>query len=326
MQAPAFWFARPGVLSALLSPLSWVWRLGTAWRHWRARPEKMSVPVICIGNLTAGGAGKTPMAEAWLMRLQGAGHAVHLVSRGYGGSTAGPHRVDPAKDTADLVGDEPLLLAQLAPVWVSRDRAAGARAAIAAGATLILLDDGFQNPSLVKDASVLMVDAGQGFGNRHVLPAGPLREPVAPGLARADLVVLVGAEAAQKAARARWPELDSAIAATLAPMATGLDLAGQRVVAFAGIGRPEKFFETLRSLGAELVAAHGFPDHHVYAPRVLDRILREARGSGSLVVTTEKDAVKLPPAWRREVMALPVRLTPADWAPFDELVAKIVTE
>lgn len=326
MRPPEFWFAAPGLFSALLTPVSWLWRLGTAWRNWRARPRRAPVPVVCIGNLTVGGAGKTPMAAAWLMRLQEAGHEVHLVSRGYGGSVSGPHRVDPVRDNAAEVGDEPLLLAQMAPVWAARDRAAGAEAAAAAGATLVLLDDGFQNPGLNKDAAILMVDASQGFGNRQIVPAGPLREPVASGLARADLVVLVGDPPAQQMARSRWPELAGAVSARLAPVETGLDLTGQPVVAFAGIGRPEKFYETLGGMGARLLACHSFPDHHVYTLQVLDRMRREAASQGAMLVTTEKDAVKLPAPFRREVMALPVRMTPADWDPFDQIIATLCTK
>lgn len=323
---PAFWFRAPGVLSALLTPASWFWRLGAALRSWRTTPVRVPVPVICIGNLTVGGAGKTPMAAALLARIAATGREVHLVSRGYGGRLAGPHRVDPLGDSAADVGDEPLMLAQSAVVWVARDRAAGARAAAEAGAELIILDDGFQNPGLVKDMGIVMVDAGQGFGNRRVVPAGPLREPVSAGLARADLVVLVGDQASRSAARARWPELGTALDAELQPVRTGLDLAGQPVLAFAGIGRPEKFYDTLRGLGADLVATHDFPDHHTYADRVLERMVREARGAGALMLTTEKDAVKLPPVFRREVMAIPVALVPADWSAIDKIVEDLVTE
>ncbi|MEM0945485.1 MAG: tetraacyldisaccharide 4'-kinase, partial [Pseudomonadota bacterium] len=234
-----------------------------------------------------------------------------------------PHRVDPLADRAERVGDEALLLASWAPVWVARDRAAGARAAAAAGVDLVLLDDGFQNPGLRKDASVLMVDAGQGFGNGRVIPAGPLREPVGPGLARADEVVLVGSDKARAAAAERWPGLGDALAAELCPVETGLALKGLPVVAFAGIGRPEKFFETLHREGARLIGAHGFPDHHVYAPQVLRRLVAEARRAGAMLLTTEKDAVRLAPEFRREVMAVPVRLEVADWAPLDRIVARL---
>ncbi|MEM0921934.1 MAG: tetraacyldisaccharide 4'-kinase [Pseudomonadota bacterium] len=312
--------------AALLAPVGWAWQAAGWLRAARTRSVTAPVPVLCIGNLTAGGGGKTPMAVACLMRLAGRGVTAHLVSRGYGGRIKGPHRVDPTRDRAADVGDEPLLLASYAPVWVSRDRAAGALEAAKTGAEIVLLDDGFQNPGLSKDASILMVDAGQGFGNGRVIPAGPLREPVADGLARADLVILVGPPASRSAAIARWPELANALSAEMVVPETGLDLSGQRVVAFAGIARPEKFFETLRSQGAMLVRAEGFADHRPYARKMLDRLQATALQQGAMLVTTEKDATRLPPAFRREVMALPVRLEPSDWAPIDRIFAKLAAK
>ncbi len=329
MRAPAFWSSppgAPGLAARLLWPASLLWRLGTALRRLRASPGRAPVPVVCIGNLTAGGAGKTPLVQAIAERLAGQGVAVAVVSRGHGGRCRGPHRVDPAADSAAEVGDEPLLLAQTLPVWVARDRLAGARAAAAGGAALVLLDDGAQNPHIAKDLTILAVDAEAGFGNGRVMPAGPLREPVADGLARADLAVLIGPEPARARLLADWPALGRlpCVAARLAPPATGLALAGLPVVAFAGIGRPEKFFATLRGMGARLAAAHAFPDHHVYPPRVLRRLLAEARRQGAMLVTTEKDAVRLPPEFRREAMALPIRLEPEDWAPLETRLAALL--
>ncbi|HUF55522.1 MAG TPA: tetraacyldisaccharide 4'-kinase, partial [Thermohalobaculum sp.] len=286
----------------------------TAARIARARPLRAGIPVVCVGNLTAGGAGKTPVS-AWLAaRLEAQGLSPHILSRGHGGRREGPHRVDPVGDTAREVGDEPLMLAALAPVWVARDRVAGARAAAAAGAGVVIMDDGFQNPGLAKDVSLLVVDAGQGFGNGRTIPAGPLREPVAAGLARADAVVLIGEERARERLLDRWPLLrDTEMhLARLAPRRTGLDLAGEPVVAFAGIGRPEKFFETLRGMGAEPVACVAFSDHYVYPPEVLRRLLRQARSQGAMLVTTEKDAVRLPAAFRPEVVVVQVALEPED--------------
>ena len=325
MKAPGFWNAPPGLAAALLAPAAALWRLGGWLRARRASPWRAPVPVICIGNLTAGGAGKTPLVAALLPRLEAAGLAPHVLSRGHGGRLRGPQRVDPAQDRAAEVGDEPLMLAALAPVWIARDRAAGARAAAGAGAGAIVMDDGFQNPSLVKDLSILVVDAGAGFGNGRLIPAGPLREPVANGLARADLVVLVGGEAARARALSRWPELAARrpLAAEIAPLATGLDLSGMPVMAFAGIGRPEKFFATLEEMGAKLVERVAFADHYAYPEAVLRRLVGTARRRGALLVTTEKDAARLPPAWRREVMTLPVRLDLADWGPVDAAIAAL---
>ena len=326
MRAPDFWWRppeRPGWPARLLAPAAALWRLGARRRGRGAAPCRAPVPVICVGNLTAGGAGKTPMVAALVQRLVAAGRDVHVVARGYGGREPGPRRVDPARDTHRAVGDEALMLAALAPVWVARDRAAGVRAAAAAGAGLVLMDDGFQNPHVAKDLSILVVDAGQGFGNGRLIPAGPLREPVAGGLARAGIVVLVGEPAEREAAVARWPALAGAVPARLVPVETGLPLAGERVVAFAGIGRPEKFFATLRGLGAELVRAEPFADHADFPEPVLRRLLREARAGDAMLVTTEKDAVRLPAAFRREVMVVQVRLEPEDWARIDHSLAAL---
>lgn len=326
MISPGFWWNppdRPGWQARLLSPLSLAWRLGAAWRGRGVVPWRAPVPVLCVGNLTAGGAGKTPMVAALLARLLAAGRRPHVVSRGHGGRLAGPHRVDPAGDTHAAVGDEALLLAALAPVWVARDRAAGVRAAAEAGAELVLMDDGFQNPSVAKDAAILMVDAGQVFGNGRMIPAGPLREPVSEGLARADLTVLVGGRAERDAAIALWPALADAVPARLVPRETGLVLAGEKVLAFAGIGWPEKFFATLREMGAHLTGAVPFADHCRYAPAVLRRLQRSARSEGAMLVTTEKDAARLPASFIREVVVVQVVLEPEDWSPIDRTLALI---
>jgi tetraacyldisaccharide 4'-kinase len=310
MRAPAFWSRPPGLLAAVLAPLSWLWLAAARLRRRRARPVRAPIPVICVGNLTAGGAGKTPTAIAVLSALVARGVTAAAVSRGHGGRERGPRCVNPAHDSAADVGDEPLLLAAWAPAWVARDRAAGVAAAAEAGAQVAVLDDGHQNPTLLKDLSLAVVDAGAGFGNGRVIPAGPLRETVAEGLARADAVVLIGEDAQAAATLAAWPQLSAlpVLRARLVPLATGLPLAGEPVVAFAGIGRPEKFFDTLRALGARLVAAHAFPDHAPYADAILRRMVAEARAADAMLVTTEKDAARLTPAQRREVMALPVRL------------------
>ncbi|TFG88640.1 MAG: tetraacyldisaccharide 4'-kinase, partial [Hyphomicrobiales bacterium] len=234
MMAPRFWSNPPeraGWQARLLAPAAWLWELAAWWRSRSVVPYRAPVPVICIGNLTAGGAGKTPMVAALLERLIAGGRRPHVVSRGYGGDLIGPHQVDGVRDNHQQVGDEPLLLAAFAPVWVARDRAAGVKAAVAAGAELILLDDGFQNPSVVMDGSILMVDAGAGFGNGLLIPAGPLREPTVSGLARADVVVLVGTDAECSAAQERYPGLASAVVSRLVPRETGLSLAGEKVVA-----------------------------------------------------------------------------------------------
>ena len=275
--------------------------------------------MICVGNLTAGGAGKTPTVIALVEHLRSRGLAAQMVSRGHGGSLVGPLRVDERKHSAAEVGDEPLLLSAFGPVWVARDRAAAGRAAAAAGAQVVVMDDGFQNPALAKDLSILVVDAGFGFGNGRVIPAGPLREPLAEGLARADLVLAIGPGDARARLLAEWPRLADRplLAGELVPLATGMSWRGLRALAFAGIGRPEKFFATLRDLGVDLAGAHAFADHAPYAPALVARLEAEARSRRAQLVTTEKDAVRLPPRMRAKVLVLPVRLEVGDWAPLD---------
>lgn len=326
MQAPGFWGrppAAPGWQARVLAPLAWLWRVVTRRRMARPPGARLPVPVICVGNLTAGGAGKTPVVIALVERLKARGRAVHVVSRGYGGRLPGPVEVDPRRHRADDVGDEPLLIAAFAPVWVGRDRAAAGRAAVAAGAEVVVMDDGFQNPDLAKDLSIVVVDAAWGFGNGRVMPAGPLREPVAAGLARAGAVLAVGSDAARERLLADWPELGRRplLAGRIAPLATGMDWQGLRALAFAGIGRPEKFFATLEGLGAEVVARHALPDHAPFAAPLLTRLEAEARAKRAQLVTTEKDAVRLPAAFRPQVLVLPVRLELADGDALDRLLA-----
>ncbi len=326
MQAPRFW-ARPpdapGWQAHLLAPLAWLWRAVTRRRVARPPEVHLPVPVICIGNLTAGGAGKTPTVMALVERLQAQGRAVHVVSRGHGGRLEGPVAVDPRLHRAEDVGDEPLLIAAIAPVWVGRDRGAAGRAAVAAGAEVVVMDDGFQNPGLAKDVSILVVDAVAGFGNGRVMPAGPLREPVDAGLARAQAVLAIGSHAARARLVADWPALGRLplIAGRITPLATGMDWQGLRALAFAGIGRPEKFFATLQGLGAELVGRHALPDHVPFAPALLTRLEAEARSKRAQLVTTEKDAVRLPAAFRPKVLVVPVRLEVEDWSALDALLA-----
>jgi tetraacyldisaccharide 4'-kinase len=325
MRAPAFWYRPPGAISTLLAPLGALYAAGTARRLRKGRPQRVGVPVICIGNINAGGTGKTPTTIAIAERLRARGIAVHVVTRGHGGALDGPVLVDERRHRASDTGDEALLLAAFAPTWVAKDRLAGACSAVEAGAQAILLDDGFQNPALAYDLSIVVVDAARGFGNGRVLPAGPLREPVETGLARADLLLSIGPDPAQR----RFAEAEGHrvsvphLAGRLQPLPTGLPLSGLPVLAFAGIGHPEKFFETLRDLGADIRAEHALSDHQPLSDALMTRMLREAAAIGAQVVTTEKDAVRLSTAHRSRVLTVPVRLEIDDWTDLDRRLADL---
>ena len=319
MRAPDFWDRKTdGVMPSLLRPLGCLVAGMNTMRRKAAAPWRAPVPVICIGNLVAGGAGKTPVAIDIVSRLKALGANAHVVSRGYGGTELGPVQVDPASHTSLIVGDEPLLLARAAPTWVSRDRRKGIEAAVEAGAQIIVMDDGYQNPNVEKDLSLLVVDGSYGFGNARVMPAGPLREPVDAGLARADAVVLLGADEADVWGRVQRLGYKSlkVLRAKLDPVGDYSDLKNQKVFAFAGIGRPEKFFKTLEGLGCKLAGCRAFDDHHPYTEAEVLSILADA--VDTQVLTTAKDHVRLSPNQQKRVRVLDIEL---QWKSPDEIDA-----
>ena len=317
LAAPKFW-AHDGWLARALSPLSAIGSIITA-RRVRRPGWRAPVPVVCCGNVTSGGAGKTTLVLNLAERLRD--RTPHILLRGYGGSVRTVRRVQP-DDPASLVGDEALLLARIAPTWVGADRAASANAAVQAGAGILLMDDGLQNPTLAKTASILLIDGRTGFGNGRVLPAGPLREPVAAAASRCTAAVLIGADATQ--ALAHLPPSLPVLRADLVQDNAITTLAGRSVVAFAGIGLPEKFFSALRQSGANVLAARPFPDHHPYTPKDLDAVARAAQDRQAILVTTPKDAVRLPPAFRAKVTVIGVGLVWQDPKEVDQLFERIL--
>jgi tetraacyldisaccharide 4'-kinase len=283
-----------------------------------ARGARLGVPVICVGNFTLGGAGKTPTAIAVAKLLLARGERVAFLSRGYGGERrAAPVRVDPLLHAARSVGDEPLLLAHIAPCFVGVDRVAAGRAAIADGASVLVMDDGLQNPSLAKDLSLAVVDGEAGFGNGLTFPAGPLRAPIARQWPHVDALVVIGGEAP-----GGLPRDKPRFAATLRPDAVAAaPLVGRSVYAFVGIARPAKFFATLEGLGARVAVRRGFADHHRYREREIEAIVGEAERRGLTVVTTEKDFTRIPQQLRAPIAALPVSLAFEDAKGFGALLA-----
>ena len=309
MRTPEFWNPGGGgaLPASLLAPLAWFYDVAGQVSRSVVTSHRVGVPVICVGNLVAGGAGKTPTALALAKLMQESGAAPHFLTRGYGGSARGPLRVDPKRHDARRVGDEPLLLARQAPTWLARNRPAGARAAIDDGAEAIIMDDGLQNPSLVKDVALVVIDGGFGFGNGRLIPAGPMREPVSRGLARADAIVLVGPDEAGVCARL-GANAAPLLRAELTPALRALKLRERAVVAFAGIARPTKFFATLEMIGCKIVRRIAFADHHLYTPDEIMTLIEYAGAQGAIAVTTEKDWVRLPEEAKPMVQSVAVTL------------------
>jgi tetraacyldisaccharide 4'-kinase len=315
MRAPEFW-SRNGLLPVILSPVGALYGFSVRAKQRNAAPFRPKARVLCVGNLTAGGSGKTPIAIALARMLTARGLKPVFLTRGYGGTTRGPVQVTPSARPADT-GDEPLLLAAHASTIVARDRAEGARLADTLGADVIVMDDGFQNFQIAKDISLLVVDGSSGFGNGRMIPAGPLREPVAQGLARADGVVLIGDDIPP------LPGFAGPVArAKIVPNAPEA-LAQHRVIAFAGIGRPEKFFTTLTGMGVKLTLTKSFPDHHRFTALEIAALKGAAETASALLVTTEKDYVRLDPESRRGIIAVPVHAAFTDNAVIEGLLDRL---
>jgi tetraacyldisaccharide 4'-kinase len=329
MRPPAFWNDKAGrssgaVTRALLSPLGWAYAAAGAARIARTTPFKADVPVVCVGNLTLGGTGKTPVSAALLTMLRDMGASPFALSRGWGGRLKGPARVDHETHGADDVGDEPLLLARTAPAIISSDRPAGAQLAVRQGASIIVMDDGHQNPTLHKDFSFVVVDGEAGWGPGTIFPAGPLREPVRAGLARAGAVIVMmpDGDALPDLARLQLDELEKPVfRAWLAPSAP---VPEGRLLAFAGIGRPQKFFDGLKAAGGDLADAIQFPDHHRFSAGDLKRLADLAESWNAQLITTEKDHVRLPAGMREQVLSYPVQAVFADAARIRDCLAQIM--
>ena len=324
MTAPAFWYQQKDLPQRLLKksllPASWIYGALVRKKFDLYFPVPMAKPVICVGNLTVGGTGKTPVVLSLADLLKEKGLNPHLLTMGYGGHETGPMQVAPSRDTAYDVGDEALLLVEKAPTWVSARRASGAQAAIDTGADIVVMDDGFQNAIIYKDFSLVVIDGAVGFGNRAVMPAGPLREPLNFGISRADAFVIVGDDKTGVAEYIRRQTEAPVLFASLVPDENNPDVAGKKVYAFAGIGRPAKFKETLEAVGAIVEGWAEFPDHYPYDEEDLQEIVKAAALQGALLVTTVKDYVRVPASMRKNIQKFAVSLV---WRDKEEIIPMI---
>ena len=298
----------------LLSPLAAIYGAIAA-RRMRRKGFDAGIPVFCVGNYHVGGAGKTPTVLALVKLLRDLGETPVVLSRGYGGRLRGPVMVGPDRHLAADVGDEPLMLAQTVPVAVARERLDGLALAKSQGATVIVMDDGFQNPAIAKDASLIVIDGHRGLGNACVFPAGPLRAPLPPQIDRSDALIVVGEGKAAEAVAAAIAAQDKPVltAQIKADEATLSSLRGQRVLAFAGIGDPDRFFRTLAGNGVEVIRQRAFADHHPFTQSEIEALVSEAKSEALIAVTTEKDLARLGvggelPPWAQGIVAFPVKL------------------
>ena len=313
MLAPKFWYPEnneKSISSAVLVPLGYIYSLLSKFRMLKSVQKQFDIPIVCIGNLNVGGTGKTPTTIAAAQFLLEKDYNVHVVSRGYGGTAKGPLFINDKEYSANEVGDEALMLSAFAPTWVADKRSAGIKNAISKGAEIILLDDGFQDPSFYKDLSILTVNANKGFGNKRCIPAGPLRETLSSGLQRADILISIGAEPSQKNFKKIYKrDINLPVGiANLEVLKTGISWKNMKVMAFAGIAHPENFFDTLRAQGADIVSCQALTDHQKLSSTIMKRLIEAARAENAQLVTTEKDYVRLPKHFRQEVITLPIRI------------------
>jgi len=314
LHLPSFWYATDAhkttpVMAKIMSPLSKLYQAGCAVNRMITKPKQSPLPVICIGNLTMGGAGKTPTARA-IMKLveeHNKFHTVCFLMRGYGGKSKGPIEVDPTAHTCWNVGDEALMQAQYAPVIVAQNRYAGALLAQSLGYDLIIMDDGFQNPQLKKDLSFIVVDGGFGFGNGHIFPSGPLRETVQSGIQRANAAIIVNRQDnVDLSAMGKFKHYDASV--TLHTEGANNE-DKKKCIAFAGIARPEKFFDTLESHKYHLHAHYAYPDHHLYTHGQLEKLWTRSQEADASLITTEKDWIRLSERWRSKISYLKISLS-----------------
>ena len=327
MREPAFWYRPSSWISRLLLPLGALYGLAAGQRLQR-EGFNAGIPVLCVGNYHVGGAGKTPTVLALAKVLRDLGETPVVLSRGYGGRLHGPIQVDPARHVADDVGDEPLMMAGSVAVVVARDRIGGVALARSQRASVILMDDGFQNPTIAKDTSLIVIDASRGLGNACVFPAGPLRAPLKPQLARTDALIVIGdGTAAQAVAAAIATRGRPVLSARLKPDdASVAALAGKRVLAFAGIGDPARFFRTLGTSGIEVVESRVFADHHPFSKSEILSLVAEAKRDALTLVTTEKDLARLRgaegvPSWAGDIVPFAVKLGFEDAAQLRKFLA-----
>ena len=330
LRTPSWWYSKASLIPALLAPAALIWNAAARTRWAFVKPYQSKLPVICVGNFTAGGAGKTPTALSLAHILQDAGERPIILTRGYGGTVKGPHLIDTSADTVRMVGDEPLLLARVAPTIVAADRAEGARLAERQDASVIIMDDGFQNPGLAKSLSLIVVDGALGLGNEHVIPAGPLRASLGIQLAQANGIILVGdGDASERVQALAEGASLPVLAAEISPDSDITWLKDKLVVAFAGIGSPDKFFRTVEGLGGRLAARMPYADHHPYSPSDAQELLDLASHHSAQLVTTQKDLVRIVGGdelqkLKEKSRALPVRLQFKDELAAKKLISRAI--